>query len=87
MANGVPLLTGVRPAIRFSRLENDFRGVASYPSPSVWWDWEKLDVGLVVNFLEDLNLTIEHAFHDVLIAADLNVDETLVTLRYRHSSR
>lgn len=86
-AGGVPLLTGVQPAARFSRLDNDFRGPATFPAPSVWWDWEKLDVGLVINFWEDLNLTIEHAFHDVLIAADLDVDETLVTVRYRYETR
>lgn len=82
-SSGAPMLSSIQPAARFSTLEHDFRGVPTYPAPSVWWDWEKLDVGVVIGFYDDLELTIEHAFHDILIPVELDVDETLVTLRYR----
>lgn len=86
-SGGTPLVTSLQPAARYSRLEHDFRGPPTYPAPSVWWDWEKIDFGLVVGLYEDIELTLEHSIHNVLIPVELDLDETLVTLRYRFRAR
>jgi hypothetical protein len=78
-------LVSIQPAVRLSGLANDFTGDATrFPAPSVWWDWTKLDVGVRVFFIRNIDLTIERAKHDIKAPRDLSSeDETLVTLRIR----
>lgn len=73
----------IQPAVRASYLVNHFRGAPTFISPSVWWDWAKVDAGVRIGILEDYDLTIEHAFHNVDAPIELDVDETLITLRIR----
>ena len=81
-------LVSIQPAVRYSAIDNDFTGNALlYPAPSVWWDWTKIDAGIRVAFEHNLDLTIERAFHDVEAPRELNIDETLVTLRWRVDTR
>ncbi len=82
VVGGRPLLSWIQPAVRFSELDNHFKGVPSYPAPSTWWDWRKTDVGIRIGLLDHLEITAEHAFHDILIAKKVDADETLISLRY-----
>lgn len=80
---GSYLLTSLQPAARFSDLDCRFRGPAEFVAPSMWWDWQKLDIGVRLGLLDNYDLTIEHAFHEIEIPRELDADETLVTLRVR----
>jgi hypothetical protein len=74
----------VQPAVRVSDINNDFTGLgARHPSPSIWWSWRKVDAGLRIGFPYDLDLTIEYATHDIESPREVELDETLVTLRWR----
>ncbi len=49
------------PAVRYSEIDNDFRNHPQTPSPSLAWDWKKLDSGLRVGILSGVDLTLEYA--------------------------
>jgi len=82
---GESLFQYVQPAFRVSGLTNDFRARADkrYPAPSVWWPWTKLDYGLRIGFARNVDLTLEHAKHNVGAPRKLNMSESLLTLRVR----
>ena len=75
----------IQPAARWSGLQPDFRAAADkrYPAPSVWWPWTKIDYGVRIGFVYGLDLTVEHAKHNVGSPRKLDLGETLVTLRLR----
>lgn len=73
----------VQPAIRYSSLDNDFRGPATFPAPSFWWDWQKLDAGIRFGVTELADLTVEYSHHDVEAPVELDLDELLVTMRIK----
>lgn len=83
----IPLRLGVvesvQPAIRVSALDNHFGPSPPFPSPSLWWDWKKLDAGMRIGLPHGLDLTLEYTYHDIHSTRVLNPRETLVTLRYR----
>ena len=77
-------LVSIQPALRYSQIDNDFVGIATrFPAPSVWWDWRKIDAGLRIGFVRNIDVTIERAMHDVEAPRELSIDETLVTFRWR----
>lgn len=77
-------LQSIQPALRVSGLTNRFRGnPALYPAPSVWWPWTKIDAGVRIGFVRNIDLTIEHAKHNIGAPRKLNLNETLATLRVR----
>lgn len=77
-------LRSIQPALRVSGLTNRFRGNARlYPAPSIWWPWTKIDAGVRIGFARNIDLTIEHARHNVGAPRKLNMSESLVTLRVR----
>ena len=77
-------ITYIQPAARVSDLYNDFTGIGSqHPSPSIWWGWRKYDAGVRIGFPQNLDLTIEYATHDIESSRPVELDETLVTLRWR----
>jgi hypothetical protein len=77
------LLQYIQPAVRYSKIDNRFRGKPAFPAPSLWWDWEKVDIGVRIGFAKGVDLTIEHSQHDVVAPRELDIRETLVTLRWR----
>ena len=82
--NGKPVIKSIAPAVRYSVLDTDFSAPFEYPAPSVAWDWEKLDIGLRLEFQHSINLTIEFTvteFETKIGTADNN--ELLVTLGWR----
>lgn len=80
---GESLFQSIQPAVRVSGLQNRFRGPKTFVAPSVWWNWTKIDYGVRVGFAHNIDLTIEHAKHNVVAPKRLNLGETLVTLRVR----
>lgn len=81
---GEQLVQGIQPAIRWSALRNSWKGNATqYPAPSIWWNWIKIDYGVRIGFAKNVDLTIEHAKHNVVAPVHVHPDETLATVRIR----
>jgi hypothetical protein len=80
---GESLVQNIEPTVRWSGLQNQFKGPKAYPAPSVWWNWTKLDYGLRIGFAKHVDLTIERAHHHIAAPKKLNLNETLATLRIR----
>lgn len=79
------LFTFLAPAVRYSKLDNDFRGHPLTPSPSLSWDWEKLDYGVRLGVFEGIDLTAEYADNSFILGsgAERENNELLTTLRWR----
>lgn len=79
-------LARITPAFRYSQLAMDFSGPSLYPSPSVWWDRDKIDIGVNFDVNEYVRLTVEQSFDRFERDSgekDSN-NETLLTLRLRY---
>lgn len=77
-----PWINWIQPAVRVSRVDNDFSTPAGFLAPSFGWDWSKFDLGLRFGIVRNVDLTVEYARHDMRAkAAVLHPDEVLVTLR------
>jgi len=81
LADPGDLFPAIQPAVRWSRLENDFTAPRGFVAPSFAWDWDKLDLGLRVTIVRKLDLTLEYSFHDMAASREINHDEALATLR------
>jgi hypothetical protein len=81
LADPNDLFPSIQPAIRFSRLENDFSAPRGFVAPSFAWDWDKVDVGLRLTIIRKLDLTLEYSFHDIAASRAIKHDEALATLR------
>lgn len=79
------LFTFVAPAVRYSELDNDFRNHPETPSPSLAWDWRKLDAGARLGIIPGVDLTVEYADHEFILGSGARRDnnEMLATLRWR----
>jgi hypothetical protein len=80
---GEALLQSIMPVARISALQNDFKGPPTYPSPSIWWNWVKIDYGARIGLAKSVDLTIERAKHNIVAPKKVDLSETLVTLRVR----
>lgn len=81
---GRQVLSRIQPAIRYSRLDNDFSNPDITPFPSGAWDWEKFDFGLRLTILPKLELTAEYADNRLFTAGgEASNDELLITLKWR----
>jgi hypothetical protein len=82
---GQQLFPAIAPAVRWSRLDNDFRNPPNAVAPSLGWDWEKLDLGVRLGIVRGVDLTLERAAHDFILGsgAHRDNDEYLATLRWR----
>ncbi len=81
---GRQILTYIQPAVRYSELDPDFGVPAGTPTPSFAWDWEKIDIGLRLGLFEGIDLTVEYAVNDFVVAGNTRSnDELLTTLRLR----
>jgi hypothetical protein len=78
-----PVLNWIRPAIRYSNIENDFWVWGPFITPSMMWDWQKLDVGLRFGIVRTSDLTVEYSYNDAELGdgSSLNPNEWLVTFR------
>ena len=82
-ADPADLFPTLQPAIRFSRLENDFTAPPGFVAPSFAWDWDKLDLGVRVTIVKRLDLTLEYSINDIAASRPIRHDEALATLRLR----
>ncbi len=81
---GEALVQGIQPAVRWSALQNDFKGPKNFVDPSMWWNWVKTDYGVRIGLAKHTDITIERAKHVIVVpVVRLRPDETLVTLRVR----
>ncbi len=79
-------LVSVQPVVRWSGLQNFFKGVGTkYPAPSVWWNWTKIDYGVRIAFARNIDLTIERTRNNIASPPPVKLHraETLATLRIR----
>ena len=55
----------------------------SFITPSMFWDWTKLDVGLRIGIVRASDITVEYAFNEMklLNGSTLEPNEWLVTWR------
>lgn len=82
--DGQQMFSRIQPAVRFSRLDNDFANPDVTPFPSGAWDWEKIDIGARLTILPGLDLTAEYADNRMFASAGtIGNDEWLLTLRWR----
>ena len=79
------LFPWIAPAVRWSRLDNDFRNPRNTPVPSLAWDWDKIDAGLRLGIFEGIDLTVEYADNKFILGngAERENNEFLATLRWR----
>lgn len=81
---GQQLFPSIAPAVRWSRLEPDFRNPPRTPAPSFNWEWEKLDAGVRLGITPGTDLTVEYARNKFLTARGWrDNDELLSILRWR----
>lgn len=80
------LFPWIAPAVRYSKLDNDFRNPVKTPSPSLGWDWEKIDAGLRLGIFDGTDLTMEYADNAFILGsgAERENNEFLATLRWRY---
>ena len=77
-----PWFNWIQPAVRVSRIDNDVSTPTGFLAPSFAWDWSKLDFGVRVGIVRNVDLTVEYARHDMRTRSTvLHPDELLVTLR------
>ncbi len=77
-----PAFEWIQPVVRFSKVDNEWITPEEYPGPSVGWDWRKLDVGVRLAIVRNVDLTLEYARHNMKVEGrNLHPDEALVTLR------
>ena len=83
-AFGRQLFSYIQPAVRYSKLDPQFRTHPQFPAPSVFWDWEKIDAGLRIGIIDDiLDLTLEWNENTFVRAGrDESADEFLATVRW-----
>ena len=83
---GRQLFPHIQPALRYSKLEPEFRGGSpKFPAPSVRWDWEKIDAGLRVTIIEGLDVTAEYSKNEFVLLNGTHREnnESLVTFRWK----
>jgi hypothetical protein len=85
-AGGEQLFPSLQPVVRYSKLDPDIIGGGPmFPAVSVRWEWEKVDLGLRATIVRGLDVTVEAARHDFVLAsgAHRENDEYLMTVRWR----
>ncbi|MCU0302560.1 MAG: hypothetical protein MUC56_00660 [Thermoanaerobaculales bacterium] len=78
-----PVFNWIRPAVRYSEIDNDFRVTGPFITPSMFWDWAKLDVGVRIGIVRSSDLTVEYSFNEatLLNGKTLEPNEWLVSWR------
>jgi hypothetical protein len=82
--DGRQLFPWIAPAVRYSKLDNNFKNHPLTPAPSFAWDWTKIDAGLRLGIVPGTDLTLEYAFNNFVLAsgATRHENEFLTTLRF-----
>jgi hypothetical protein len=78
----VPGLSWIQPVARVSHVDDVYAAPRELPGLSAAWDWTKVDLGVRVGIVADVDLTAGYARNDARTATGtLHADEVLVTLR------
>jgi hypothetical protein len=77
------LFTIVQPALRYSKITNDFNAPSIFVTPSLAWDWAKWDLGVRIFIVQHVDLTVEYSINDVKASQKINNNEFLTTLRIK----
>jgi hypothetical protein len=79
-----PVINWIQPAVRYSYIDDTFVGPKTFVAPSFFWDWTKLDAGLRIGIIRDVDLTLEYARNEMrlLTGRKMHPDEGLATLRF-----
>lgn len=76
----------ITPVVRYSELNNNFASNPKFLTPSLQWDWRRVDYAINVDFSDNFRLIIEYADNEVLRAGRWeSQDEWLVTFRWQAS--
>lgn len=74
----------ITPVIRYSELNNNFVSDPRFLTPSLQWDWRKIDYGINFDFTDNLRLIVEYTDNEVLRAGRFeSQNELLITLRWQ----
>src|SRR5262249_50114193 len=78
-----PLVDWVQPVVRLSYLDNRFVTPREFQGQSVGWDWTKLDLGVRIGLLRNVDLTAEYAINSTttITGTGVHPNEALVILR------
>ncbi|HEX3130987.1 MAG TPA: hypothetical protein VH394_26875 [Thermoanaerobaculia bacterium] len=79
------LFTFIAPAVRYSRLDNDFGNPKKTSAPSFSWDWVKIDAGVRLGIISGVDLTVEYEDNTFTLGsgAERDNNELLTTLRWK----
>ncbi len=79
-----PVVNWIQPAVRYSSIDNKFSGPSTFVAPSFFWDWTKLDAGLRVGIVAQVDLTVEYERSQMTLLRpqDHASSEGLATLRF-----
>jgi len=78
----------ISPVLRYSELNNNFRSPRNFITPSLSWNWRKIDYGVNIDFSDSLRLIVEYADNQIETAGGReNQNEWLLTLRWRQNYR
>jgi hypothetical protein len=83
LADPKALFPAIEPAVRYSRLDNDWTAPPIFITLSALWDWQKWDLGVRTTIVKGLDLTLEYSYNDIGAARAIQHDEFLATLRFR----
>jgi hypothetical protein len=83
LADPKALFPAIEPAVRYSRLDNDWTAPPIFITLSALWDWQKWDFGLRATIVKGLDLTLEYSYNDIGASRAIGHDEFLATLRLR----
>ncbi|RBP48556.1 hypothetical protein [Arenicella xantha] len=76
----------ITPVVRYSELNNNFVSDPTFFTPSLQWDWRKIDYGINFDFTDNVRLIVEYADNEVLRAGRWeSQNELLLTLRWQAS--
>lgn len=79
-----PMLNWIQPALRYSAIDNRFSGPSGFVSPSFFWDWKKLDAGVRLGIVAQVDATVEYQWSQMTLASGrrIRLGEWLATLRF-----
>src|SRR4029079_13531721 len=62
-----PVGNWIQPVVRFSTIDNRFVTPREFPGPSVGWDWTKVDLGLRIGLVREVDLTAEYTLNSMTV--------------------
>ena len=64
-----PIINWIQPALRYSAIDNRFSGPSDFVTPSFFWDWKKLDAGVRLGIVAQVDATVEYEWSQMTLAS------------------